>query len=453
MGKREQSPDKIGVGKFFAWQSRALSSACCIVILGFQRIYCTDQLGLSASALGLMLLLANIFDAVTDLTAGYLVDRTKSKLGKGRPYEICIIGVWLCTWLMFSCPTSLAEPIKYAWVFITFIFVNSIFNTLLNAAQTPYMVRVFNKGQLVRVASYGGLVTMVCSMVVSISFPILMGMLATSAKGWSTLLAIYAVPLALIGILRFIFIKEEINIQETSKEKVSVKLIFKVLSKNPFIWMVALAQMLQGTIVNMGVGTYFYTYVVGNVGIMGLIMALNVVVLPAMFVVPILLKKMPKGKLILCGTILQIIGALGMSAAGANIPMIIVASLIGGVGVLPLTFLVDLQILDCCAYNEWKGLPRLEGSLASFRNFVNKCGNGIGGLLFGVMLDMSGYVGTAAAQPESAIIMIRLAIGVVPAIMYIVIFILMFRYGKLDCLMPQIEKDNQATLDKMAEVN
>ena len=94
--EKKNNQDKIGAKKFFAWQSRAVSSACCVVILGYLRIYCTDQLALSGTVIGIILLLSNVVDAVTDLTAGYLVDRTKSRLGKGRPYELCILGVWLC---------------------------------------------------------------------------------------------------------------------------------------------------------------------------------------------------------------------------------------------------------------------------------------------------------------------------------------------------------------------
>ncbi|SCP94840.1 probable glucitol transport protein GutA [Anaerobium acetethylicum] len=453
MGKREKNPDRIGAGKFFAWQSRSLSSACNIVIQGFLGIYFTDQLGLSPALVATLMMFGNIVDAVTDLLAGYVVDRTNTKLGKGRPYELCIIGVWLCTWLLYSCPPNFSMTLKYAWVFIMSLLVRAIFNTILNSAQMPYMVRAFSKGQLVRIASYGGLLTMVGSIIVSISFPILMGTLATSAKGWSTLLAIYAIPLGVIGIMRFFLVKEDIKVEESTTEKVAIHSIFKVLGKNPFIWMVALAQMLQGTVLSMGVGTYFYKYVVGNIGIMGMIMAVSVVVLPVMFFVPPLLKRMPKGRLIVWGTALQIIGALVMFAAGASIPMIIVAAIIGGIGVMPITFLVDLQILDCCSYSEWKGLPRLEGSLGSFRNFVNKCGNGLGGLLFGVMLEASGYVGTAATQPDSAIMTIRLAIGVVPAIMYLIVGVLMLAYGRLDKLMPQIERDNAAKAVSLAGGN
>lgn len=88
-------------------------------------------------------------------------------------------------------------------------------------------------------------------------------------KGGAVCLQSNAIPLALIGILRFVFVKEDREIVETAAQRVSIRAIFKVLSKNPYIWLVAIAQMVQYTITNMGVGTYFYTYVVGDVKVMG----------------------------------------------------------------------------------------------------------------------------------------------------------------------------------------
>lgn len=434
MGTREKKikTDKLGFGKLMAWQSRSISSACCVVILGFTSIFYTGTLGLSPVKVGMIMMFCNILDAITDLTAGFLVDRTNTKLGKGRPYELCIIGVWISTWLLFSCPTDMQLTAKYVWVFTCFIFVNSIFNTLLNSAQTPYMVRVFNKGQLVKVSSYGGMITMLGSMFVSITFPILMGKLVTGPKGWSGLVAIYALPLAVIGILRFIFVKEEFIIEEKTTEKVSVKIILKVLCRNPYVWMAGLGITLNG-MATLGAGTYFYTYVVGDVGIMGLIMGISIIVTPVMFIVPRLLNKMPKYKLIMIGLLLEIVGALLMFAAGKSIPVIIASSLISGIGILPITFLSDLLLLDCCTYNEQKGLPRLEGSLTSFRNLLSKCGGGIAGVIMGVLLEVSGFVGgTGSVQPDSAILMIRAMMSFIPAFIFIVIAILIRGYGKLE---------------------
>lgn len=133
--------------KFFAWKSRDVALGCNVIVLGYLTIFCTDGLGLPATLVGTLLLFSKIFDGVTDLFAGYIVDNTRTRFGKGRPYELSILGVWLMTIIMFFCPPSMSTAVKAVWVFITYTFINSIFTTLLNACQTPYMIRAFGSQQ------------------------------------------------------------------------------------------------------------------------------------------------------------------------------------------------------------------------------------------------------------------------------------------------------------------
>ena len=81
-----------------------------------------------------------------------------------------------------------------------YTLVFSIFTTLRGAANTPYTIRHFSNNPILirKVASYGGIITMAGSMIVSILFPIVMSKLATSAGGWRTTVAIFVLPLLLI---------------------------------------------------------------------------------------------------------------------------------------------------------------------------------------------------------------------------------------------------------------
>ena len=62
-------------------------------------------------------MVSKMFDSVTDVLAGFIVDRTQTRWGKGRPYEIFMLFLWLSTWLLFSCPTSFATTAKCIWIF------------------------------------------------------------------------------------------------------------------------------------------------------------------------------------------------------------------------------------------------------------------------------------------------------------------------------------------------
>ncbi|MEH7492602.1 MFS transporter [Neobacillus niacini] len=447
MGKKEKvkNPNKIGALRFWAWQSRALSAGCNFLVLGFITIYCTDALNMPAVLVGTLLMTSKIFDGVTDLFAGYLIDKTKNtRWGKARPYELAILGVWLCTWLLFSTPGDASLVMKSIWVFVMYSCVNAIFITLLSANNNAYMVRAFStQDQMVKIASFGGVIITVGAMVVNISFPILMGTLATSPQGWSTMVAIYAIPLAIIGIFRFLFVKETNLVDVAASEKITMKDVITVLKSNPYIYIICIMQFVSSLVTNMGIATYFYTYVVGNVASMSVVMAFSIVVLPLLFFMPMFLKKFQMGKIILVACGFSVVGGVATFLAGGNMQIIIIASIIGGIGSLPIAYLTDLMLIDCGSYNESKGLSRMDGTLGAVKGFTNKLGAAAGAGLMGLLLSMSGYDGSLTVQPESAILMIRLLIGVIPAALFLIVGIAMFFY-KLDKLMPQINKDIEA---------
>lgn len=241
MGKqnnKRDNPGYVGAVRFWGWQSRGLSGAVQFIVLsGFISIYCTNMLGLNAAIVGTILAASKIVDAVTDLFAGFLVDRTETKLGKGRPYEFAIIGLWLCTWLIFTVPEGLSTTLKYVWVVVFYIAANAVCGTLLSANQNAYMIRAFGRDeQRVKLASFGGIVIMLGSIVVNAVFPVLQGKIATSLSGWSLLVGMFSVILGVIGILRFLLVKEENHDEVAKSEKVTLKDVFTVLKKiNTFI--------------------------------------------------------------------------------------------------------------------------------------------------------------------------------------------------------------------------
>ena len=143
MGKKEKNPKAVGAGRMLAWQSRAISQGCALMAIGFLSVYCTDTLKMNPALVGTLLVVSKLLDGFTDIIAGYLVDKTNTKWGRGRPYELCIVGVWFCTWLMFSCSPQWSTVVKSAWILCMYALVNSIFYTFLNANNTVYMVRAF----------------------------------------------------------------------------------------------------------------------------------------------------------------------------------------------------------------------------------------------------------------------------------------------------------------------
>lgn len=437
--------EKVGFGRLMLWQSRGVSTTIGILILMYLMIYSTDILKVPAAYVSIMLVASKVLDGVTDMFAGFIVDRTQTKWGKARPYEIFIVGLWLCTWLLFSCPPSLSIPLKCVWIFIMYSLTNAICYTFLNANNTVYTVRAFKDEQIVKITSYGSIITMLSALIFNIVFPSIMGKVATSPAGWSRLILIMAIPMVAIGVLRMIFIPEKYNIdiQQENDNKLQIKDVVTVIKTNKYILIIILMTFVFNFVTNMGVAVYYFTYIVGNVGLMGLTAASQIIAIPLALLFPKLIKKFSTAKLMTIGLFIAAVGYLINFIAGKNMILLSIGAILTGAGTIPVSMLIALVVIECADFNEWKGSQRLEGTMSSFVGFGGKVGSALGSAALGIIMSVVGYTGDATTMPQTAYIMIRLMYSIVPMILFIITALAMKGY-KLDKLMPEIKKDNES---------
>lgn len=432
-------PNKLGFGKLLAYKSSDVTAAgISAIVISFLSLYCTDALGMNPMIVGSLLMASKIFDAFTDIISGWLVDNTHTKLGKGRPYELCIIGMTVCTLGLFTANPLWSNFVKCAWIFCMYTLVFSVFTTLRSAANIPYTIRAFSNNQAVitKVASYGGIITMAGSIAISVVFPIVMSKLAIDAAGWTKTVAIFVLPLTIIGVMRFIFIKEDPSVDAGSQhQKISIKEIFKMISINNYIWVFASIMLCYNISTSLGMASYYFKWIIGNTALISVTSMVSVVLLPLMFTFPALMRKMGSmGKMIASFCIIGILGYVIVFLSGSNVIGVLIGSAIGAFATLPLAYYGVLFVMKCCTYNEMKGLPRMDGSVGILSNFATKFGSAIGSAIAGILLGLAGYVSgeNVVSQPQSAIMMIRILYSVVPAMFLVIIFIACNSFSKLE---------------------
>lgn len=429
-----KDPNYVHPGRLIAWQTRPIALGAVTIIITYLSIYCTDTLGMPAALVGTLLMASKIFDGVTDLVAGWLVDNTNTKLGKGRPYEFSIIGVWICMYALFSTPADWSMAAKGAWLFIMYTLVFSVFSTLLNAAETPYIIRAFGSPIAVtKVAAYGGILVTLGCMVVSVSFPIFVGTIATSAAGWQKLVGMYALPLAALGMLRFIFVKEEkVDVAETKNERVTLKDIIHVITTNKYVWLVGIACMVPQVVTSLSAGTYYFTWIVGDIQKYSAVQAIGMLGMLLMIAFPALMKKHSAMQIISYVAAVSILGYILCFFGGTNAILLAVFLLLGSLVTLPTSYMKSPIIMQLSDYNELNAQPRMEATMSAVVNFLNKIGSALGSFLLGIMLSLGGYDGTLAVQSDSAIMMIRLLFSLIPAAFMVVVLICTIAYRPLD---------------------
>lgn len=451
MGKSKTktvNPDRLPIGKFLAWRGGAFSLAANFIIMGYLTIYCTDTLMLPAGLIGMILLGSKILDAVGELYAGFLIDNTKTKLGKGRPYELLFFGLWISTVLLFSTPQSFGIVGKSIWVLIFYALVMSVFQTLIQAASMPYMMRAFtSKLQMVKLQSYGGIVGTVLSITVSVSFPRVVAMLTTAPGGWTKVVTIFAIPLLIIGLTRFLFVKEVVTIETDGAKQESLKLkdIFEVLKMNKYIWIICGLTLLIQIMAGMNAGTYYFKYIVGDLGQYGTVQMVSMALLIVMVFFPKIIKRFSVSTLIGAGAVAGMIGGIIIFFAKDNMALLMLGVGCTGFATLSPSYLIPLMIMDAAKYNILKGHKSMEATMASVNNFGTNIGSGIGSAMVGIFLGVTGYVGNVAEQTAAATLTIRALYSIIPTIVFIVIFIMMRKFD-LEKKLPQLQKEHDEAI-------
>lgn len=444
--KAKDPSEKLGFGNLMLWNSRTISSSIYVLIAAFLMNYCTDILGIKPAYISFILLASKLVDGVTDACAGFIVDRTKTKWGKARPYEIFILGMWIFTWLMYTCPTGLSEIMKCIWVFVMYTMVNSVCYTFLNANNTVYLVRAFKGNQIVKLTSYSSVITMLSAVIFNVTFPQLLAKFGTTASGWSLLAGCFAIAMAAIGILRMLFVPEKYDVesQQNKEEKLKVSDIFNLIKGNRYILILALMTLVFNFVTNMGTQVYFYQWIVGNVGLMSVAALAQIVAIPLAFLFPALLKKISVVKLMFIGFVVSGVGYLINFFAAGSVALLAFAAILTGAGTIPASMLNALAILECAEYNEWKGRPRMEGTMSSVRSLAGKVGAAVGTASLGILLTVVGYDGTLTAQSAGTLMGIRLLFSLVPMALYLLVAFTLVGYFKLDKQMAQIRQENEA---------
>ncbi len=408
--------------------------------------YYTDTVGLAAAAIGTMMLVARLFDGVTDLIMGAVVDKTKSKYGKARPWVLWtapLMAIGLVA--LFHVPEGLSDSGKLAYAYISYILLNCIIYTANNLPYNALLSRMtLNVQDRATTASIRFIMTQAVTLIVNAVTANLLG-----TVGWSWLAVIYAIVEFFMLILCFIGCREHIGEDETgtvSVEAVPLKEAFPALLKNKYFYLQTLMFLILfvNTVCTGSATYYFCDTVLGSVAIITYTsMAQTIPSIIVNFATPGLVGRFGKRKVMMSGAVLMIIGGIVIGAAGTNVPLVLIGIAIKGFGLGPIQSGVFAMTSDVVDYGEWKTGIRSEGLVNSCTSFGMKVGIGLGSAVCTWIIAFGGYDGTVAVQSASAIGAIRFAFGYFGAILAVICLIIVFAMN-IDKYIGQIQKDLEA---------
>ena len=403
----------------------------CGIVYTFLMIYFTDVVGINPAFVGTLFLMARLWDAINDPIMGMIVDNTRSRFGKFRPW--IFIGTILNSvvlFLLFRKP-DLEGTSLYLYYSVMYILWGMTY-TIMDIpywSMIPTLATTKEDREKISVvprifASLGGLT--VTTFGIALVNKLGNG---NQIKGFEYFALGIVIIFIISTIVTCINVKEKTQVQ-VNNEKVNIKQAFNILKQNDqllvFIGIVLaynLAMQLAG-----GAAIYYFKYVAGKESLFSLYSFFKVAEIGGLMLFPVVTRKIVRQQVFRVATILPMFGLITLFISGLIAPQSIlfisVSAVLLNLGSGFLLGSTTVMLADIVDYGEYKLGSRNESIIFSAQTLLVKLASALSGWLIGVGLSLIGYVAGAAVQSNITIIGIRVIMTIIPSIVALVMYVI-----------------------------
>jgi glucuronide carrier protein len=429
----------------------------------FLLYYYTDVAGLSAAAVATMFFVVRLWDAFADLFAGRMVDRTMTRMGKFRPFILFgAVPLLFLSYLTFHVPASLDDGAKLLYAYVTYAALGllySMVNIPYGSLASAMTQSVNERAKLVSARFFGGAVGGI--VLTYIIAPRISGLkeqkdvlspaeyTAEVQHIFTQTTLLFIVVGSLAYLVTFFLCREQVV---RTAPRVTVRQTWETLRHNTPLAYLCVASFfyLIGLFAVGGASAYYAAYVMGDIKWLGPITLVNtgISIVAAPFI-PWLVDRFGKKALFQYCGVFTVVGGLALffTPTGAVAPALIFLG-IKGIGAALINSVMFGLEADTVEYGEWKSGQRSEGATYAVFSFTRKITQSIGGALGAAALGVGGYLSATAAvpnpvQPESAILAIRITMGLIPAAAAILAMIVFWKYPLTDQRFREIRNETE----------
>ncbi len=397
-------------------------------VTSFVMLYLTNIIGLNAGIIGTLILCSKCLDGITDLICGKLIDNTKSKMGKARPwFFLSAFPLAVCEILLFSVPVQASEALQYGYFFVIYTASTGIFYTANNIAYSTMTALVTkNSAEQVQMGCVRYIFAMVAGIIISSGSMGLVAAFGGGVKGWRYTAILYALVLIIGCIITTFSVKEiadDDSDQAVEEQKLSFIGMLKVVFRNKYYIMMLLYLLFSNvtTGITTALGIYYCKYVLNNETLLGIISLAYMGLVFGLIVSPLLIKKMGMYKCLTVFTALSAVFAVLAIGAGVfgSFPLLLLMLACKSFFLGPMGGALNAIIAEIGVYTYLREGVHVEASLFSCTSVGTKVGSGIGTAVGGWILVWGNF--EAALEVQSAFTQNIITVGylVVPAVLAI----------------------------------
>lgn len=427
-------------------------------VAGYILFFLNDIMGINGLFLGTLFLIARAFDAINDPIMGMIVENTRSKYGKFRPWILMgTLSNAVILVLLFTIPNlSMFGMQIYVSVFyilwgVTYTLMDIPYWSMIPALTMVQKERE-NIAVVARVFAGIGFTLVTVATVPLVKF--IGG--GDDRFGYSMVAVGISILFVLLISITVKNVKEHVTV---SQDKVSIRKLFDLLLSNDqlLIVMVTVVLFNISTYITTTLGLYFFKYDVKNEMLYSVFAGVaGVAQILAMLCFPLLSRFLVRKQIFVLGVSTSIFGYLGLFTAGQfkvlSLPLLFFSGFLIFVGLGFMNILTTAMLADTVEYGEWKLGVRSESIVFSVQTFVVKLASALSAFIVGVGLSVIGF-NRDAIQTEMTLTGLRFMMFLMPIFGLILSLIIYLKFYKIDAtfyqqLVSDLEETGHLKMEK-----
>lgn len=417
----------------------------------FWLFYLVSVVGLGAEIAGVVILIGRVWDSVNDPLVGMISDRLNTRWGRRRPFLLFgAIPFGLTFFLLFYVPpiqSATGLGIYYGLAFLLFDTMYTIISVPYTAL-TPELTEDYDErssltGWRVATAILAALIAgatfkLLAEDILASRLQATMGIENALRVGYAVTAAIWAFTLTIPPLILFKVIEEKQRVPPDTDPLRPVQTFKEVFSNRPFR-LAATVYLLSFSTADIVITVFvwfllFYVRVDRGFDsiVLGLVLGLAFVTMP---LTVRLMRRFGKRNTYVASMVLYAFVLLVISQVPpGGQAYILIAALFAGFGFGATNVIPWAMVADVVEEDELKTGKRREGIYSGYLVFFRKLATAISIFVVTRVLSLAGFQGGTTGslvlveQPKSALLALRILVGVVPAIMLVLAIVTALRY-------------------------
>ena len=383
------------------------------IMASYLNVFYTDVLRIGSLWGGMFLLLfpilSKVFDAVTNIIMGQLIDRTKTRQGKARPWLLMSAPLLLVSGILAYAVPHAGTTVQAVWIIVSYNFYYSIAYTMYYMSHTmmvPLSTRNIKQRDGLAMLSNMAL-NIIPGMFVAMLFPmVVIPSLGVDQTKWLKMICVFSAAAFPCVILEYFFTKERITEESRNlgggEDGISVSRQLRACLTDRYWVIIILTQIIIQIVTDIQTTSliYYCNWVLGtyNDGTTQTIVSAvgNAPLGFGILLMWPLVKRFGKRRVMLSGLVVTVLGTGLFMLNPYSMGPVLGTLIIRAFGALPLTYITMSMLADAMDHVEWKSGFRVDGLTMSIYTIVFTVAAGLAQGLFNLGLNAFGYVPPAA---------------------------------------------------------